>query len=126
MSTKIHTTVDALGNPTGFHLTGGEVHDLVGADYLLPDLQADTLIADKAGSDDSGSSVRTTEPIEADTEIYTLALASDAPLPDPGTQMVLTDPFDYEAEGATAHLRGPAPGGATAGADVHYAVTLLK
>jgi hypothetical protein len=35
-------------------------------------------------------------------------------------------PFDYDAEGATAHLRGPAPGGATAGADVHYAVTLLK
>ncbi len=35
-------------------------------------------------------------------------------------------PFDYDAEGATAHLRGPAPGGATAGAGVHYAVTLLK
>jgi transposase len=48
LSTKIHTTVDALGNPTGFHLTGGEAHDLVGADHLLPDLQADMLIADKA------------------------------------------------------------------------------
>jgi transposase len=48
LSTKIHTTVDALGNPTGFHLTGGEVHDLVGADHLLPDIEADTLIADKA------------------------------------------------------------------------------
>jgi hypothetical protein len=35
-------------------------------------------------------------------------------------------PFDYDVEGATAHLHGPAPGGATAGADVHYAVTLLK
>ena len=34
--------------PTGFHLTGGEAHDLVGADHLLPDLQADILIADKA------------------------------------------------------------------------------
>jgi transposase len=40
--------VDALGNPTGFHLSGGEVHDLVGADHLLPDMQAETLIADKA------------------------------------------------------------------------------
>jgi transposase len=40
--------VDALGNPTGFHLTGGEAHDLVGADHLLPDMQADMLIADKA------------------------------------------------------------------------------
>ena len=48
MSTKIHTMVDALGNPLGVHLTGGEAHDLVGADHLLPDMQADTLIADKA------------------------------------------------------------------------------
>jgi transposase len=48
LSTKIHTLVDALGNPVGFFLTGGEAHDLVGADHLLPDMQADTLIADKA------------------------------------------------------------------------------
>jgi transposase len=48
LSTKIHTTVDALGNPTGFHLTGGEAHDLVGADHLLPEMPADTLLADKA------------------------------------------------------------------------------
>ena len=40
--------VDALGNPTGFFLTGGQAHDLVGADHLLPDMQADMLIADKA------------------------------------------------------------------------------
>ena len=40
--------VDALGNPVGFHLTGGEVHDLVGADELLPDMQANVLLADKA------------------------------------------------------------------------------
>ncbi len=48
MSTKIHTLVDALGNPVGFHLTGGEAHDLVGADRLLPEMQAGILIADKA------------------------------------------------------------------------------
>jgi len=48
LSTKIHATVDALGNPTGFFLTGGEAHDLVGADHLLPLVQADTLLADKA------------------------------------------------------------------------------
>jgi transposase len=47
LSTKIHALVDALGNPTDFHLTGGEAHDLVGADELLPDMAADTLIADK-------------------------------------------------------------------------------
>ena len=40
--------VDALGNPVGFHLTGGQAHDLVGADHLLPDMRADALIADKA------------------------------------------------------------------------------
>ena len=48
MSTKIHALADALGNPVSFFLTGGEAHDLVGADHLLPSLQAITLIADKA------------------------------------------------------------------------------
>ena len=48
MSTKIHTLVDALGNPVGLFLTGGQTHDLVGADHLLPTMQAGTLIADKA------------------------------------------------------------------------------
>ena len=48
MSTKIHATVDALGNPTGFHLTPGQTHDLEGADALLPRLDADALLADKA------------------------------------------------------------------------------
>ncbi len=47
MSTKIHATVDALGNPTAFHLTGGEAHDLVGADALLPTITAATVLADK-------------------------------------------------------------------------------
>lgn len=40
--------VDALGNPVGFHLTGGQAHDLIGADHLLPGMEADALIADKA------------------------------------------------------------------------------
>jgi hypothetical protein len=48
LSTKIHTLVDALGNPLDFFLTGGEAHDLVEADHLLPTMAADTLIADKA------------------------------------------------------------------------------
>ncbi|MBO1351785.1 MAG: hypothetical protein EBE86_032440 [Hormoscilla sp. GUM202] len=34
LSTKIHATGDALGNPTGFHLTPGQAHDLQGADVL--------------------------------------------------------------------------------------------
>jgi hypothetical protein len=37
--------VDALGNPTGFFLTGGKAHDLVGADHLLPSMEANKLIA---------------------------------------------------------------------------------
>ena len=48
MGTKIHATVDALGNPTGFHLTGGQASDLAGADALLPKVTAETLIADKS------------------------------------------------------------------------------
>ena len=40
--------MDALGNPTSFALTPGQAHDLEGADLLLPDIQATTVIADKA------------------------------------------------------------------------------
>ena len=48
MSTKIHALVDALGNPLAFLLTPGQAHDLEGADALLPQMAADTLLADKA------------------------------------------------------------------------------
>jgi len=48
LSTKIHALVDALGNPLGFFLTAGQAHDLQGADALLPQMQADALLADKA------------------------------------------------------------------------------
>lgn len=48
MSTKIHALVDALGNPLAFLLTPGQAHDLDGADVLLPQMQADILLADKA------------------------------------------------------------------------------
>jgi transposase len=61
LSTKNHTLVDALGNPVGCHLTGGEAHDLVGADELLPDMAADVLIADKAFDADK----RVIEPLAA-------------------------------------------------------------
>jgi transposase len=49
LSTKIHATCDALGNPTGFHLTAGQRHDLEGSDALMDTLtQADATLADKA------------------------------------------------------------------------------
>ena len=59
LSPKIHATVDALGNPTGFALSPGQAHDLDGADVLLPALAADTLIADKA----SDAEERVLEPL---------------------------------------------------------------
>ena len=60
MSTKIHATVDALGNPTGFTLTPGQACDLDGADILLPQIKADIVIADKAFDADE----RVIEPLE--------------------------------------------------------------
>ena len=47
MSTKINATVDALGNPTGFMLSPGQACDLDGADILLPQIEANIVIADK-------------------------------------------------------------------------------
>ena len=40
--------MDAVGNPVAFFLTGGQAHDLLGADALLPDMQGAALLADKA------------------------------------------------------------------------------
>lgn len=48
MSITIHATVAALSNPTGFHLTPGQAHDLDGADVLLKDTPGASVIADKA------------------------------------------------------------------------------
>ena len=61
MSTKIHALVDALGNPLSFLLTAGQAHDLQGADALLPQMEADTLLADKAFDADQ----RVIEPLRA-------------------------------------------------------------
>ncbi|BEU98695.1 IS5 family transposase (plasmid) [Acidovorax sp. DW039] len=61
LSTKIHATVDALGNPTGFLVTPGQAHDLEGADALLKDTLAQTVIADKAYD----AQVRLIEPLLA-------------------------------------------------------------
>jgi len=60
LSTKIHATADALGNPAGFLLTPGQAHDLDGADALLPAIQANILIADKAFDADK----RVIEPLQ--------------------------------------------------------------
>lgn len=36
-----------MGNPIGFHLTGGQACDLDGADVLLPQIEAGIVLADK-------------------------------------------------------------------------------
>jgi transposase len=61
LSTKIHVLVDALGNPLKIILTAGQVHDLAGADALLPAMEAEALLADKAFDADK----RVIEPLEA-------------------------------------------------------------
>ena len=53
--------VDGLGNPLASFLTGGQAHDLQGADVLLPQMRADTLLADKAFDADA----RVIEPLLA-------------------------------------------------------------
>lgn len=45
---KIHAVCDALGNPTQFYLTPGQSHDLQGADALLPNVEAEAFLADRA------------------------------------------------------------------------------
>jgi transposase len=53
--------VDALGHPLKIILTAGQVHDLAGADALVPRMEAETLLADKAYDADK----RVIEPLEA-------------------------------------------------------------
>lgn len=48
LTTKRHTRTDALGNPTGFYLTGGAAHDLCGSDVLLNVSISQTWLADRA------------------------------------------------------------------------------
>jgi transposase len=53
--------VDALGNPLKIMLTAGQVHDLAGADTLVPGMEAQVLLADKAYDADK----RVIEPLAA-------------------------------------------------------------
>jgi transposase len=47
-STKIHVTVDGLGNPLRLYLTAGQRHDIIQAHDLIVDLNFDYLIADRS------------------------------------------------------------------------------
>ena len=52
-STKIHVTVDALGNPLRLILTGGQRHDSTQAEALVADYEFDRLLADKSYDSDA-------------------------------------------------------------------------
>jgi len=47
-TTKVHVTVDALGNPRRIMLSAGQVHDLQVAPYLIEHEQTQAIVADKA------------------------------------------------------------------------------
>ena len=47
-TSKIHISIEALGNPLRFPLTGGQAHDLTQAEALLPSDPVGAVVADKA------------------------------------------------------------------------------
>ena len=47
-STKIHVSVDGLGNPLRFILTGGQQHDITQAEELIAGYAGEHVLADKA------------------------------------------------------------------------------
>jgi transposase len=47
LTTKVHMLSDALGNPVGFELTGGNAHDMTMADSLVEKSSADAMLGDK-------------------------------------------------------------------------------
>src|SRR5918995_1017229 len=53
LTTKIHTIVDAQGNPLAVSLTGGHVHDVTQAQVLTQEIKPAAPLADK-GYDSDG------------------------------------------------------------------------
>ena len=51
-STKIHVSVDALGNPLRFRLTAGQRHDITQAEALIVDFECGCMIADRSYDSD--------------------------------------------------------------------------
>jgi transposase len=52
-STKIHISVDALGNPLRFRLTGGQCHDITQGEELIAGYSYNQVIADRSFDADS-------------------------------------------------------------------------
>ncbi len=66
-----------MGNPLAFYLTPGQAHDLEGADALLPLIEADMLLADKAFDADK----RVIEPLIAAGKIPVIPPKSNRKTP---------------------------------------------
>jgi len=47
LSTKIHVTVDSLGNPLRFRLSAGQRHDITQAQHLVDGFVSERVIADR-------------------------------------------------------------------------------
>jgi len=47
-STKIHVTVDSLGNPLRLSLTAGQRHDIIQAEDMIVDLEFEYVLADRS------------------------------------------------------------------------------
>ena len=47
-STKVHVSVDGLGNPLRYRLTGGQEHDVTQAAELISGIESEHVIADRA------------------------------------------------------------------------------
>jgi len=52
-STKVHVSVDALGNPLRFTLTGGQAHDITQAEALIADYSWEYVIGDRGYDSDA-------------------------------------------------------------------------
>ena len=63
MTTKIHSAVDALGNPLRSILTAGQDSDIIQAPALIEGLDPDMVIADKA--DDANDFIQMIQDMEA-------------------------------------------------------------
>ena len=83
-STKIHVSVDSLGNPLRFILTGGQQHDITQAEGLIAGYAGEHVLADKGydcpgvspahsgAGHDAGDSPRSNrkQPCDYDTHLY--------------------------------------------------------
>jgi transposase len=95
--------VDALGNPLAFFLTARQAHDLQRADALLPQMQADTLLADKAFNADE----RVIEPLLAAGKMPVIPPKSNRKCPRPYDKEIYKARRPWETPTASSNSTEP-------------------